>query len=996
MARYCPVCNARYQEGATFCPKDGATLLVSGHDNPASLVGSTIADRYEVVAQIATGGMGVIYKARQKLLDRYVALKVLPRELSNDPDTERRFFNEARAISQLRHPHIVTLFDFGRTADRKLFIAMEYVKGEPLAEHISTRPLPLASTVRIADQVLDALEEAHRMGIVHRDIKPDNVMLEVRGGRVHVRLLDFGIAKSELDTARHTKTGIVFGTPEYISPEQVLGEPLDHRADLYAVGLLLFEMLSGQRPFGGSGTAIAYKHAHDPIPSLLERFPDLPVPAALDALVYRLMSKSPDERPSTAADVRHLLQEATLLPPEPGYASGPLPPLQLDLLPDLGFPLPPFDRPADPSSNPGALTMRSGSPAPAAFPEDEAPPDPDPIDSLLNPVLGPRPPRPRSADAAPTLQAPAQLFERPRASRRPLVLGALLAIVGLGSLIASAWIERPLDADPIPPHPVPPIADPPPPDDQPPRWSDEILAGLTGALTPRPVPPVLKATYDVALLPSPRPEADALDAPERRAAISEARAALAALAPADPARAEHLRRIGDLEWSAANADYAAELARHTTESENYLAGRRDTAPAPPIPAYGSAVIAYAQLLEADPALPDLDRITAYLAHGLIAAGNTTEGLDRYRALIAQHPDSPWLDRAHLALADHAFQTGSTRAALDHYQALATRATDPRLRRYARYLLGHTHLALGHADTAVDDFHALLDGLRDDPEAATHYQRTAIDALTLAYTALPDGRRQAHSYFRGLGGEALDRRQSRLLALSYAARGNAAESVAAWRRAIEDTDTPIDGPGDRAHLLIQLAEQEAAAGHTDAARALIDHTLAACAPLTATPLELHCQVTRGNVLRAANHPEADATFARIADQTPAPGDPAAPYVAEARFRLAEPALHTLLETDPVTDAALETIDAAYRRVEDLAVPRWSVAARYRRAQARSHHATQLARRPADADRAAEARQQAAAHYTAAVTLARDHRIETRWASAAAEKLKEIEGNKPSPD
>lgn len=1006
MPLYCPVCNARYQDDATFCPKDGASLLSPGHDNPASMIGATIADRYEVIAQIATGGMGVVYKARQKMLDRYVALKVLPRDLGGDPDTERRFFNEARAISQLRHPHIVTLFDFGRTPDRKLFIAMEYVNGESLAETISHRPLPLTSAVRIADQVLDALGEAHQQGIVHRDIKPDNVMLEVRGGRIHVRLLDFGIAKNELDTARHTKTGIVFGTPEYISPEQVLGDDLDHRADLYAVGLLLFEMLSGERPFGGSGTAIAYKHAHDPTPSLLERYPDLPIPAALDALVYRLMAKKPAQRPDSAGEVRHLLQAATLLPPEPGYQSGPLPPLPLDL-PDLGLP-PPFDVDRPLHASP---TVRSGPPPPApppfAAPFDDlgfdlddpfigveavADPPSDPAPSApppaarpadrhsLDDLLGPRPPRPRSTEAAPTRQAPASLFERPPASRRPLVLGALLAVVGISSLVASAWIERPLDPDPIPPRPVPPAAvTTPPVPETPPTWNDELINGLTTPPEPRSVPTALKATHDLAIMPSPRPEADALDPGERRAAISEARAALAALPPDDPARAVHLRTIGDLEWAAANVDYANEYAHFERASTAYVQGQRKTAPPAPVPAYGDALIAYQQLLELAPRAPDRLEITARLAHALIAAGRIAEGLDRWRTLLAEDPHAPHAARARLALADAAHGRGDDTTAAAHYRALAL-SDDPRLSRYARYMLGHLELALRDPESAVDDFQALLDGLRDDPVAAAHYRTRAIDALTLAYLDLPAGRRQAQSYFRGLGGDALARRQARLLALGYAARGDAAEAAAAWRRVLEDTTTPVDAPGDRARVLIQLAEQEAAAGRPDAALALLDGPLAACAPLADDPLALSCLTTLGNARRAAGRPDADEIFARVAAHPI--DDAAADPIAEARFRLAEPPLRALLAApEPPPDATLEAIDAAYRRVIDVGVPRWSVAAHYRRGQARAHLATLYAADPARAEDTATAERLARERYTEAARLADAHDITTRWADAA---------------
>lgn len=1001
MHRFCPVCNTRYDEGETFCARDGAELMAAGHAHAGNLVGTTIADRYDVIAQIATGGMGVVYKARQKLLDRYVALKVLPRELANDPDTERRFFNEARAISQLRHPHIVTLFDFGRTADRKLFIAMEYVHGEPLAVHIENRPLPVTSAVRIADQVLDALAEAHRAGIVHRDIKPDNVMLEVRSGQLFVRLLDFGIAKSDVDTARLTKTGIVFGTPEYISPEQVLGKPIDLRADLYGVGLLLFEMLSGHRPFGGSGTAIAYKHGHDPVPSLLERYPDLEVPVALDALIYRLMAKDPAARPRSADAVRRLLLEAAL-GADLSFESGPLPPLQLDFFGDGADPLGPLEPPI--LDRGGAPTVSSrpppGVPPPLLAPPDEIEPGPPPIGRpsgehpSIDRALGPRPPRP-SALAAPTIQAPAELFQRRPASRRPLVLGALLAVIGLGSLLATAWIERPFAPQPVAPRPVPaeaPRPAPPTVPDSPPTYTAEVLTALAGPLRPRPIPRALKAEADLAVLPA--DEADPPPEPAaRRQQISAARNALAALPEGDPARLDLLERIGDLEWAAANAAYAAELTRFQDDSAAFVEGAREAAPAQPVPAYGDAVIAYERLVEAAPEREG-PRVLARLGHGLVAAGRVEAGMMRLARLVAEHPDSPDAPRARLALADRAFARGEAEAALAHYTALAERGT-PRMRRYAEFQLGYVHAALGAHEAAVDAFHRLLEALRHDAELGPHYRPQALDALTLTYAHLPGGRRQAISYFRGLGGEALARRQSRLLAMAYAARGQAEEAAAAWRAALDDAERPVHGPGERAELLTRLAEQEAAAGRVEAALSVIDGPLGGCAPLGETPAATDCRLTRANALLVGHRvDEAVALLEPIAARLPLPDDPDAAHVAEARFRLAETGFVRFTEAAPPAvelDAAVEALDAAFRRAAEPGVDRWRVAADCRLGQLHERYADLLrARAPAGVDpdldaRIEAARAQAMAHFAAAEGRAREARIETRWARAAAERL-----------
>ncbi len=998
MHRFCPVCHTRYDEGETFCARDGAELQEPGHGHAGNLIGTTVADRYEVVAQIATGGMGVVYKARQKMLDRSVALKVLPKELSNDPDTERRFFNEARAISQLRHPHIVTLFDFGRTVDRKLFIAMEYVNGEPLAVHIENRPLPVDTAIRIADQILDALSEAHRAGIVHRDIKPDNVMLEVRGGRLFVRLLDFGIAKSDFDTARLTKTGIVFGTPEYISPEQVLGKPSDHRADLYAVGLVLFEMLSGHRPYGGSGTAIAYKHGHDPVPSLLKKFPGLDVPPTLDALIYRLMAKDPADRPGTADDVRRLLLDASL-GADLSYPSGPLPSLDLEPLgPPLGLdaldamgPLGEIGDGPDPFGHPAgldvprsrALTVSSGPPRAGAPLSD--PPGHGKHPSIDR-ALGARPPR-LSVDAPATVQVPREMLQQRPSSRRVLLLSGMLAVIGVGSLAASMWIDRPFPLQPLPPRPVPATMPAAPAPEEAPTWSQEVLDGLTGTLRPRPTPPRLKSADDLAVLPLPAGAVNAAERPDaRRQRISDARAALAALDETDGARVALLRRIGDLEWTEANAAYEQALAHYEQASGDFVKGARDAAPAPPVPAYGDAIVAYEQLLDAAPAD---DWLLAALGHGLMSAGRRADGLGHLRALLERFPDSPYAQRARLAVAEHAFAADRPAEALPHFEAL-TAASDPLLARYAQFQLGYVYGALDRFDDAVDAFQRLLEAVRQASEAARHFRPQAFDGLTLAYTHLPGGRRQATSYFRGLGGAKLARRQARLLAMAYAAKGDPAEAAAAWRMALDDVKTPIEGPGERATTLVRLAEQEAAAGQVDEALALIDGPLLGCAPLGEGAEAVDCRLTQANALLVgARVDEAVAAFEPIA-ALPADG-PLAEAVAEARFRMAEVRFRAFMDHPPAGPAladAVGAVDGAYARVVEPAVDRWLVAADCRRGQLHARHAELMD--GADAAAIEAARTRAMDHFAAAERRATEAEVETRWARAASAQLAAMRG------
>jgi len=284
----CPLCGETYQDSVAFCPKDGAALTSGPNRAADDLIGETVSGRFVIKEKIGSGGMGVVYRAHQHMVDRDVALKILPQSFAGDHAAERRFFNEARAISKLRHRNIVTLFDFGRTNQGDLYIAMEYVAGRPLSRVIREGPMELELAIHVTREVCLALQAAHENKIVHRDIKPDNIMLvEAQdGGRPQVRVLDFGIAKEGGDTARLTKTGIVFGTPEYFSPEQARGIQTDGRSDIYSVGCVLWEMLAGRRPFSGSNAAaIVYQHIHEPPPSLRAEFPMRRYPKDLDEFV---------------------------------------------------------------------------------------------------------------------------------------------------------------------------------------------------------------------------------------------------------------------------------------------------------------------------------------------------------------------------------------------------------------------------------------------------------------------------------------------------------------------------------------------------------------------------------------------------------------------------------------------------------------------------------------------------------------------------------------
>ncbi len=332
--RFCPECKAHYGLDLVRCPKDGAPLLNAPEPDAKPLERSALqrlqpleADqsRYTIIAKIGQGGWGGVYRAYQHSTRREVALKVLRQEVAHDDLARRRFHREAEAVSQLKHPNTVTIFDFGETNDGLLFIAMEFIDGVTLDDAIQQKgSLPPLQAIRIARQIALSLAEAHEKGIVHRDVKPHNIMLtRFDEGDDFVKVLDFGVAKLVAVESNLTTTGATFGTPEYMSPEQVQSKDIDARSDLYALGIILYQMLAGLPPFTGkSAVTVALSHVRKRPPAIRNR-KDLP--KALRSLVWRLLSKSPGDRPQTARAVateleaveRRLLAEVGVPGPHP-------------------------------------------------------------------------------------------------------------------------------------------------------------------------------------------------------------------------------------------------------------------------------------------------------------------------------------------------------------------------------------------------------------------------------------------------------------------------------------------------------------------------------------------------------------------------------------------------------------------------------------------------------------------------------------------------------
>jgi eukaryotic-like serine/threonine-protein kinase len=271
--------------------------------------GEVIAERYELEELVGTGGMSSVYRARDRLLERYVALKVLHPHYAEDEEYVERFRREARSVAQLSHPHIVTVIDRGEDGGQQ-FIVFEYVDGENLKQLVERAgPLPTRRAVQLALEIADALTFAHEHGLVHRDVKPQNVLLTPDGD---AKVTDFGIARS-LDVEHGlTQTGTVLGTSNYLSPEQASGKATTASTDVYSLGVVVYELLTAEVPFPGDNfVAVAMKHINEPAPDLLEKRPD--VPLRLAAAVDRAMEKDPNHRFATmdefASELRRCLAE---------------------------------------------------------------------------------------------------------------------------------------------------------------------------------------------------------------------------------------------------------------------------------------------------------------------------------------------------------------------------------------------------------------------------------------------------------------------------------------------------------------------------------------------------------------------------------------------------------------------------------------------------------------------------------------------------------------
>ncbi len=299
----CSVCGAEWPDDTKFCPNDGTTLHVTG---AADLIGSVIADRYHIEEKLGEGGMGTVYLGEHVKMRRKSAIKVMAQSMASDPEAIARFNREAANAARINHPNVCQIYDFGETPDGMIYLAMEFIEGESLSDVLSREgALSLERAADVLRQTGDALQAAHDLGIVHRDLKPDNIMLRRgRDGTDVVKVVDFGIAKAMTgeEGQKVTKTGLVVGTPEYMSPEQLSGDVLDGRSDIYSLALVFFRTVTGALPFqADTAQETMIKRLTDEPLKLAEVAPDAQWPPRLQGVMDRALERMPADRYASAA-----------------------------------------------------------------------------------------------------------------------------------------------------------------------------------------------------------------------------------------------------------------------------------------------------------------------------------------------------------------------------------------------------------------------------------------------------------------------------------------------------------------------------------------------------------------------------------------------------------------------------------------------------------------------------------------------------------------------
>ncbi|MFT3766006.1 MAG: serine/threonine-protein kinase [Minicystis sp.] len=316
LVKVCPTCGVRYPAEFMVCPRDASELSeVDAPEQEDELVGQTIASSYTIVRVLGEGGMGRVYEARHtRIKGKRFAIKMLHPEYARQPEVLTRFQREAEAAATIHSPHVVDVYDVDRAADGRAFLVAEFLDGKEFANYLEeVGKMPVGAAVRIVRQICKALQAAHDKGVVHRDMKPENVFLTGDPAQPLAKVIDFGISKlGDTPGTALTKTGMIMGTPSYMAPEQARGERVDHRADIYAVGAILYCALTGQRPFDRgdpTATLTAVLTSDPPRPRSLEAS----IPEPLELIIQKAMSKRPEDRHQSMAEL-----DADLAAYEPG------------------------------------------------------------------------------------------------------------------------------------------------------------------------------------------------------------------------------------------------------------------------------------------------------------------------------------------------------------------------------------------------------------------------------------------------------------------------------------------------------------------------------------------------------------------------------------------------------------------------------------------------------------------------------------------------------
>jgi serine/threonine-protein kinase len=323
--KLCPTCGAEYPANERFCPRDGTALRAQGAAGN-DLVGSIIAERYHVIKKLGEGGMGQVYLAEHVKMGRKSAVKVMNPGMVHDADAISRFNREASNASRINHPNVAGIYDFGETPEGLIYLAMEFIEGEALTDIVKSHgALPPARAANITRQAAEGLTVAHEMGIVHRDLKPDNIMIaKNRDGSDCVKVVDFGIAKAaNAENQKVTRTGMVVGTPEYMSPEQLAGDKLDGKSDIYSLALVAFNMLTGKLPFPSETVqeSMIMRLTDKPKP-LFEMNPGVTWPAGVQAVMDRALERDAKLRYQSASEFGQALWTAIAEMPRSEVAEG--------------------------------------------------------------------------------------------------------------------------------------------------------------------------------------------------------------------------------------------------------------------------------------------------------------------------------------------------------------------------------------------------------------------------------------------------------------------------------------------------------------------------------------------------------------------------------------------------------------------------------------------------------------------------------------------------